>query len=1208
MNKSTKKIVVLFLALIVLVGLAPRFIQLETLQSEIVLRLKQELNTELIVDDIRWDWLPIPHLVLSKVQADNNQLKLAAQEINLYPHWRVLTGDLTRLGKILLKEPDIRIMALKNKGQGRGASFPHAKVVIENGKISMAGWNVIPGLIKTSDLNFSSVQSTITVKQENVILNFTGATPFSRTLHVLGDFNIKDKSYQFKINAQGLKLYDSLLDKIEEGIKPVLPEGAEISLIGSIQGKGLTEVTANFKGQIPCFVVKPRNNKLLLDCGIADFSLQKSGDDLVLDIRELEIKNPGLRLQGHIERHADKNLQDPSWRINLGARDLNLSAIREGVLTLWPDDPTAVTVCSIVLGGEAKTADFKFDGPLSRLAHLAAMEITVDVDSAHILVPHVGLDLTQANGKIKIINDTLSGHGLKATLGNSRGSNADLLLNLKKGEHDFRLDIDLDVDLAALPEVLHRLVKHQGFNDELTKLNNVKGRATGHLRLGDDLHNLTTEIQVATVEAEANYNRLAGHLKINSGQLDILPKKLRWQGLNGVIGPHIIHESNGSVDWTGPTNVDITQLDATIDSTALYTELKDNSALPSQIAETISAITGPLTIKNTVLQGRISRPEEWKYHLDLSTNNLECKSALIPDPVIFKTINSVIAHDKIIIHQCQTSLTNHPLAIKGELTHHLLKNWQGHLDLNGTIHAGLTGWIKARGWLPTGLTPHLPATLRDLNISWHSGTTEINGLILAGKGEEGAPVLGLDIYAAPEQFLIRKLSTTNQAQQGRLSLDLPRNGLPKSFTWTGTVSAETVNAFFTSKLRSGSLNGTLAGKISPDSNSFTGHAEAHDIIWAEQPDDSPIILNNLLIDGLNNHLAIKNIRLTRGPEAASAQGLMSFNKSGIILKLELESQLLSAGTITRLLDEFKTADQKKSSWKIFGDINFNINKFTIKKNLLQGKDTKEGITYAFTPLQGTMKTHPKDGIAATIDSANICGMDMTGIWRSNKELPQGYEIKSSPDSPPLLFQEILPCLGIKQDVINGEFSIHANPQYRQGKWTEGRAEIHSSQGAILRMNLLAKIFKVINITDLFSTNEDSSQKIKGFAYSDMDLETHIEKNRLHIDRMVIKGEGLNLFGRGNINLADFDADLTILVAPLKTIDKIISKVPLIGKIIGGKNATLVTIPVSVKGNISNPKITPLSPEALGDAFINFVTETLTIPFAILAPEPQQKEK
>ena len=54
-------------------------------------------------------------------------------------------------------------------------------------------------------------------------------------------------------------------------------------------------------------------------------------------------------------------------------------------------------------------------------------------------------------------------------------------------------------------------------------------------------------------------------------------------------------------------------------------------------------------------------------------------------------------------------------------------------------------------------------------------------------------------------------------------------------------------------------------------------------------------------------------------------------------------------------------------------------------------------------------------------------------------------------------------------------------------------------------------------------------------------------------------------------------DLTLLVAPLVTLDRIFEHIPLIGGIL----EALDTIPLSAKGTLDNIQIYPLAPSAVG---------------------------
>jgi hypothetical protein len=111
---------------------------------------------------------------------------------------------------------------------------------------------------------------------------------------------------------------------------------------------------------------------------------------------------------------------------------------------------------------------------------------------------------------------------------------------------------------------------------------------------------------------------------------------------------------------------------------------------------------------------------------------------------------------------------------------------------------------------------------------------------------------------------------------------------------------------------------------------------------------------------------------------------------------------------------------------------------------------------------------------------------------------------------------------------------------------------------------------------------------------------------LNIKESVIDGSSMTLVGKGDINIKEKTIDLEILAAPLKTVDFILKKIPLVREITGG---SLVSIPIKVKGDISDPGITYLSPMAVGSGLLGIMKNTIQAPFKMFEPLiPDKKEK
>jgi hypothetical protein len=79
-----------------------------------------------------------------------------------------------------------------------------------------------------------------------------------------------------------------------------------------------------------------------------------------------------------------------------------------------------------------------------------------------------------------------------------------------------------------------------------------------------------------------------------------------------------------------------------------------------------------------------------------------------------------------------------------------------------------------------------------------------------------------------------------------------------------------------------------------------------------------------------------------------------------------------------------------------------------------------------------------------------------------------------------------------------------------------------------------------------------------------------------------------------VDLGARNYDLLLHLAPLQTIDKIVSSVPLVGYLLTGRERTLAALSYQVKGPWSDPSVTGVSPaekESAGmEGFLNRLKE------------------
>ncbi|MEA1867901.1 MAG: AsmA-like C-terminal domain-containing protein [Thermodesulfobacteriota bacterium] len=1220
----------IFVSVLVIVGLlvflTPYVLKLELVRSRITYEIAHRLDSNIDIKAISWQWFPFPRIALSDALVSNNQLEAEVPKILLFPDWPGLFRGRPGISRVVFDNPNLHLMSMAPAADEEPWSLPplSATLIIKNGSLALDPEGVLPGLLHdTNCLNFLNVEAKIDIRPDRVDASLTCIPPYAKSLETKGHFIPSKGSYELWIDCQEFKPHKILLASLSKS--PVKPLDSDINVQAAITGTGIDDIKASIKGDFPCLRIESHDKEMLFSCGYTDLSLKKQGQQIHVSVNALELTDPGLTLSGVIERRQAALTDEAIWLIDLKAKEVDLSGVREKVLALFGGHQVADLVCDTVLGGKAGAAAYYFEGTVPRFRELKAMTITADVDEASIHVPNVDLDLKKASGQIKIRDGILIGQNLSAGLGDSLGTNGSLALGLVGKDEVFKLDMDLDADLSKLPALLHRLVDHQGFRNELAKFSNVRGKTSGRLILGDRLKNISVRVDVSSIDGTAYYERITWPVKIKKGQLQVLPDEVNWSNIQGVAGPHSIHETGGSVRWKDEIFLDIKKLNASLDSGPLLTELKRYPRLQEVLSKVLLSIDGTVEVTDAWLKGSVRKPLNWKYGITANTKSLNFHSPLLPESSHIEQASAQVDQENVRISSCRMRLSDQQMSLNGDIKHKKWQEWQGRLDLSGTAREGISQWVKAKGWIPTLYFPGTPCILNHLRVAWDPKKIGVKGEILSDIENKKATKVKLDISSGPKELSIKDLTITTPDEEASFSLNLlqvPEENL--LLNWEGCLKGDTLNKILEeNKILSGYIKGSCNMTCSledPSSARFKGSIEASGLNWHWGVSE-PTIVKYANLHGHNSWTDIEELSLGINGESVMSKGRASFSKHNIDLDLDLKSDSLFWKNFSRFIDTYKEkhpypdlapipkspnhqiTKSPNSPLSITGRINFDLDRFkytSIKETAFSDKDQKV-TDYIWRPITGQIKFLPHGKTSISISSGTICGLNTTGTWRSYPGSGMANLSISTDHEEKVFFQNLLSCLGYDQNILEGPFVFNANLEGTPKNWKRGTLELHSANGRIRRMTLLSKIFSVLNVTDLFSKNGFPDFLTEGFSFSQMEIKGNIKDNNLYIDQAIIKGKGLNFFGSGTIDLGDMDADMTVLVAPLKTIDTIVSKVPLLGKAIGGKDATIVTFPVKIKGQIKNPEVTVLSPDAVGVAMIDLVKNTLMLPFRILSP-------
>jgi hypothetical protein len=161
----------------------------------------------------------------------------------------------------------------------------------------------------------------------------------------------------------------------------------------------------------------------------------------------------------------------------------------------------------------------------------------------------------------------------------------------------------------------------------------------------------------------------------------------------------------------------------------------------------------------------------------------------------------------------------------------------------------------------------------------------------------------------------------------------------------------------------------------------------------------------------------------------------------------------------------------------------------------------------------------------------------------------------------------------------------------------GTAQAEVRDGRVKKFALIGNILAFRGIVSL----EDMA-KADGFPYRRLTAKGHFAGGQFLLEEGFFDSSAARLAATGHVDLLGANSHLSVLIAPLTTVERVIGVIPLVGDVFGG---ALVALPVAVNGDIRNPIIVPLGPRAITDQLLGIFERTLKLPGKLVVPQQQQ---
>ncbi len=197
-------------------------------------------------------------------------------------------------------------------------------------------------------------------------------------------------------------------------------------------------------------------------------------------------------------------------------------------------------------------------------------------------------------------------------------------------------------------------------------------------------------------------------------------------------------------------------------------------------------------------------------------------------------------------------------------------------------------------------------------------------------------------------------------------------------------------------------------------------------------------------------------------------------------------------------------------------------------------------------------------------------------------------------------ENLVKALGMKTQEVKGTLSIQGEltakgvtiPDIKRSAL--GSAKLRIEEGSLSRLATLSKIFSILNLSQLLKFQLPDMVS-GGMPFNEITGNFSIKDGILSTNDLYIDSDAINISAVGSMNLSSEEIDATIGVKPLQTIDKVVSRIPIVGWILTGKDKSLVTAYFEAKGNVGDPVVKAIPVKGMTKGVLNIFRRIFELP-------------
>lgn len=1017
-------------------------------------------------------------------------------------------------------------------------------------------------------LRVTDIEARLHSRPEGLSWELEGVPEGTRGLSIKGGMEGGSLSLETHLSGfQAEQVFPKLL--LQRGFH-VASSSLEVDL--RLRTHGRSAWSARYRGRLNQAVLLDKGRRIPLGPGAFEGHIEKAASRWEAVVDTLTLQAPALTLQGRLGAGHD----GVGVRAELSAEIPDLEALGRTLTTLLPRQNPAAKVFGVLRGG--RVTDFRAaieTSTWSRLGRLQDWHLEGVVSDGHLWVPGLKLELDGVAGPARIETGLLSGENLKARWDGRQIRAPRFRLGLSGPERPLLLDATLSAGVEPILNLLGRSRRTRPLVERFFRWGRPRGVAGGHLRVEGSLRVPRVQATITELDLRLERPNLPGGLKLAGGAVTLKGQDLLLDGLDLRLGQSKLSGVHGRLSPASD------QMNLNIGGGRLVIE--EILSLLGRPFQTrwpgldIRSAAGRVRLESASLRGPLSGPSLWKIRMRGQVDTLTLRAAELPEPLAFSSgtfeaRNGGISFSGVRLRSLDTTLQlSGNLRLAGERLQRV------ELTVGGSLsQAGWEQLTRFAPWLRP-FTPAPPIRTPGIRLAWQErGPFSVQGPLQVGGGMR----IRLDVFHQQGMWLIRDFSLQDQESQASLAFQFGNGTLGIQFQ--GHISKRSFEKIHTDpRLPGGWAQGDFKAWIPAGAlleATFEGKLEGGHLILSREG-ETPLSITTVSLLGKGKAVDIRSLVFQRGERRITLTGSLAAEPAGLQAEMDLASNGLEWRELQELWTRTRAHARGNHPIRLRGRIH------VTSEYLLLG-----GLTWSGLDADLLLGDPPP---RLMVRAAEVCGISTPGTVLLQAG---GPVLDLRPGARNADLDKSLTCLADRGGLMSGSFDLSGALELLGSREAllsslAGELRFEARDGRLYRLTPLARALAFLNLTELL-VGKVPELKAEGLAYSRMQGVARLDQGRVRIQESRIEGRSVEVACTGEVDLVHRTLELKLLVAPLKTVDRLVKSLPGIRDILGG---TLLSVPLRVSGPWEDLRVTALAPADIGAGLLGILKRVVTVP-------------